>query len=290
MDSTIRLSTGHDEVLKRLGLDWRALGWGNILVALPFVHVAISTLFLVGYCAGFGAHLGRYVRPEDIFAISISEVVMIYLIIIVQVALFSRIAGPTPRKAKSGRETYGPPSPHIFRPWVGSLASLLVVVTLIVALTGYAIGQSVRPSVIAIVLVFEIIVRAKRNAADRRAFFYRMLAVTLIVPVVMGAEYGQDDRHKARRANDGLMKCGESHIHRPIGGKLLGYNEKSHALFDEQCKPVLIVPEIDPVMPRETTEAIKVGVRQQAARFFGRTLKPSSDLSGVLLGADEPEI
>ncbi|MNE52648.1 hypothetical protein D3C80_1473290 [compost metagenome] len=163
---------------------------------------------------------------------------------------------------------YGPPPRYHFPYWLRQIASILVVGTMILALVGFFIGESVNPTFVGIVVALQIIVQANRTEAGQRDLVIKMLAFTALVPVLMGAGYGQDDRHNHRQNNGALLKCDAHPVYRPIGGMLLGRLGKSHVLLNEECKPVLTIPDIQPKVPREKVEAVQADLRSHVAALF----------------------
>lgn len=273
MSGLIRPSIFLDSMLQRIGVNWRALGLGNILVALPLIHIAISTLFLFGYCVGFGSHLARFVRPEDIFSVSISEVVAIYMVTTGQLAAFGALNRWKPKSDRYAKP-FGPPTRYHFPFWIRQSATILAIGTVTLTLVNFSIGEPVSPTLVAMVVALQAVVYADRTEAGQRDLFVKLLAFSVLIPVLMGASSGQDDRHNLRQNDGALLKCGAHQVYRPIGGLLLSRVGEAHVLLNEECKPVLTIPEIKPMVPRETTEAIQTDLKRRVAKLFSLPSHP----------------
>ena len=51
-----------------------------LIVALPILHILCASLFLSGYCMGFGAGISAFVSPTDLFSVSIGQLVPAYIL------------------------------------------------------------------------------------------------------------------------------------------------------------------------------------------------------------------
>lgn len=59
----------------------------GLIVAMPFVHLTATSLFLWGYTTGFGGELRSFISINDIFSFSIKYLVQLYLFIGLFVAI-----------------------------------------------------------------------------------------------------------------------------------------------------------------------------------------------------------
>lgn len=111
---------------------------GHFLVALPIAHVLGASLFLWGYCAGFGANLSTHVSVTDLLTVSISDMVWGYASTLVLPGLMAAwLSQQTPGFS---RKFQGPPDyrPR-FKGLLNNSRGILLLVTVLTLVASSAI-------------------------------------------------------------------------------------------------------------------------------------------------------
>jgi hypothetical protein len=79
-------------------MKWEEFKLSQVLVLMPIIHIAIASIFIFSYCAGFGAHFSAFESPSDIFRISVGDLIGLYITILLGPAVITivRVTSPTP--------------------------------------------------------------------------------------------------------------------------------------------------------------------------------------------------
>jgi hypothetical protein len=229
------------------------LGWGNILVALPLAHVLIASLVLYGYALGFGGHLSQFLKPEDLFATTLSEVMLIYVVFVVEGAVLwwfvtAGFDRTRPRK-------YGPFKPHAVPLWQHIAVWVAVAFTSTWLLGSYLLGGKLVASAFPLMAVLLLShygpTLGARLSGSRR--FIPITAIGLLIPLAFGADQGQRDRHLRLGGREAHRPtCGGKLVLRAVGENYLAFSQGRHGLIDGECKTVFTIPAIDPEIDRST--------------------------------------
>ncbi|WP_109356410.1 hypothetical protein [Sphingorhabdus sp. EL138] len=230
----------------------------DLSILIPAIHIVMCFSYLLFYYMSFGYGIHIFSSPVDVFAISLGELLPIYIFLalgsvigIGQGKLFISFARDlTDDEIESIGESklsrflaVSKGNPHMFIALVGG--SVFVLLALLSVIIFYARTGFLHFTFANIVLIFGWVVidqffvrRSGLNKIQRELIFYGGFA--LIMTVSAGLHQGQMDRHLAySQLESNNPKCEELIVLRSLSDRFLAVDkDNTRLIIDEECKPV----------------------------------------------------
>lgn len=241
-----------NQAAPKYGISASDLSLGQLAVIFPVFHLLMSTIFVWGYCAGFGFSLAVFTTTSDIFTFSISSMIPIYAAsfltpIAILAVRYSRphtnahdavMAIADPQERQQAMDKLEVTRNYIL---VGAFALSLLIMGMAVwdAIHGNRIQWVLIGAVPGFLMVYAF-VQAK-NAWNLDALTYEFAYIVgyfAIACVTFGLDRGQIDRHREYKASQGdFFQCGNNIVIRKIGDNFLVVKpDNTKAMVNQECK------------------------------------------------------
>lgn len=235
----------------------KEVNWGTLLVVVPLGHLVVVSLYLWSWYVGFGAHASMLADARDVFSLSISEMVPIYILGLVlpgaltvhrytwkhptAQARLAAISDPEVRAVQSR-------SDDRMRKIVIIGAALIGLQSAFATVDLFMRGQPTTGVVFGIIYFFGgalLWVVWKWDQLSNTQWETLLVVAALVFSATSnGISAGQLDRHRTFEASENrYLGCGETVVVRRLGEHLVGIlpnNEK--VVTDLECNVVMQVP------------------------------------------------
>ncbi|WHO37260.1 hypothetical protein PMI04_011825 [Sphingobium sp. AP49] len=254
---------------------------GHTLVAIPVAHILGSALFLWSYCLGFGANIVVYASASDLFSVSISDMVRVYVLSLLfpLVITLTRLTSATPYAVDMAnalpldQQAGAHATNRKMRKFLNWIAIAIFLIFGGRALYEYLSDEQFPYPTIWVafqvpVLIAWMVLCEKREFGNWTFESGALLGGFVLSLFCIGATKGQSDRFLPYA--DALTThttCSKSVVLRQISSKYLAIlPDGSRVLISEDCKVVFRVPKPrgrplyenpEPAAKRQPTKAVE---------------------------------
>lgn len=230
----------------------------NYIVAIPFLHLLLTSLFLIGYFKEAGAGLYNWLTIGDLFSVSIGEVGPAYISIIVMPAAFiiwSRLnrgawtdfdAAMAAPEAEREEALLKFRKSKRFYQWLIGLSMLFMISAL--AFHSYRVGYvSYTLWFIISISIFFFVnnhVHSKIDIPSYWMFITYAVGAIFLYCYFAGLSKAQDEFHLTYAvAAKTKLRCGDAMVLRRVGDRFIALlSDNSRVLIDANCKPIMRIP------------------------------------------------
>lgn len=243
---------------------------GVFFLALPVMHLLMSSLYLWGYTSAFGASLSAFVAASDIFNTSINDMVGVYLTSMIPWALmmYFRFAGPFPYvedwvDAKpEGTDKVKAQRIHNKARMFAVLALGFITITTIIYQGWQIINRKpidymlTNVAIMAFGVTLSIAILAKLKVSKTAYELTFLLFFLVTNAACVGASRGQRDRLYRYGGWSEFSICNEYAVFRSISEYFVAIDKKNNrVLIDKDCKVKFRIPHLDKQKLEKTMSA-----------------------------------
>ena len=233
------------------------IGISSVLVAAPFVHVVVVSVYLFFYCIGFGANISSFLKIDDLFATSFQSIIRIYItsLAIPVVVVWLRYASGTPfattaidrfdGEARSAAEAHNNRMKRII------LFGALVISTISIIGLAWNLYHGVYIGYFIFwqsnILLYYILIYRYKHRMGLTDFWHESVVIYTSL-LISAASLGLDGGHIDRSSSyvDAIARnsrCDDGLIIRKIGDMYLStMPDDSKALLSSECKILIFIP------------------------------------------------
>lgn len=231
---------------------------GQAVVTVPIIHVTTCAIYLAGYSAGFGAHVGTLFGVGDLFGLSVTELFWTYLAgVMIPLVVLSPQLSPDYKSAQTKAQETG--NPEIIRriAWQDKIFvrmsfGLIAFMTVFYCFDLYISLQTDQripymelSQPLAFVISFGWSAYATKLPTKRSANLLIAVVMTLAaMSFATGLSRGQGERrYPFKSFVDARPHCGGWVILRTVGDRMIALNRNDvRAVVTKECKVGLIMP------------------------------------------------
>jgi hypothetical protein len=254
-------------------------------ITVPIIHVITCAIYLAGYSAGFGAHVGTLFSVGDLFGLSVADLFWIYLAgcVIPLIALSPQLKPGYKSAITRARETgdqstigrHERQERFYSRLWPGFFG-LFFLFLLFDAFICYKTDQRIPYMELSQPIAFGV----SRCWAGYAATLPTKRSTDLLVAVVMtlglvsfatGVTRGQGERRYAYETfSDARPRCGDWVVLQTVGDRMIASNRTNiRAVITEECKAILVMP-LRPAFKQATLAELISEWWRSSPRVLGR--------------------
>lgn len=229
----------------------------NIIVILPVAHLLVASLYTWAWLAGFGANVAVLADPRDLFSVSISQLVTVYVVGLLfptaQMVLMWKY-WDSGRAPQNGEES---PASRKFKRLLAFALVVLFTLSLCACFDlryrGWAQGLAMMLTAqIGGVLVTKFV--ADHVEFGRATYQLASILIGLLAAAMgFGLSDGNLSRYQTYEGQkDRLARCGEVLVQRRFGENYVGVKPQDrHVVTDLECKVTMTIPPVSGEARRE---------------------------------------
>ena len=228
------------------------LSISNLIIALPVIHLLVASLYTWAWLAGFGANVSVLADPRDLFSVSISKLVTVYLIGLVlptaqSIFMHKRFKGDSNIKGALSSTSYRfKAADYAVMSCVWFVISFSIFGIYDLQHRGYSQGLQmlIVSSLVGIVCYKFVIDHIELDGGSYRAI---NVGVGLLFSAIgFGLSDGNTARYSGYEAyHPRLVRCGENLVLRRFGDYYIAIaRDDSKVVVDLECKIVMSIPKV----------------------------------------------
>lgn len=228
-------------------------------VLAPLFHLLLCAAFLCGYSAGFGAGIGGLFSVSDLFSLSLTDLIFLYIFGLLFPALFiaphfqPNFVPLATRLARSNDPSDAQLLKFLRKTINWFLVALAAIWLLfLIPAIGLAImyDQRIPYSDISGVIPAVVTFFWLKYSSNLTTKFRTDLITAALLSLIAGAMFfglarGQEERrYSVDNFSTSYLKCGTMTVLRPISSRFLALDRYGRRwVIDESCKPIFHVPD-----------------------------------------------